>query len=416
MRKILFSLITILIILTFLIGGCVEQESVNLKRAPICNDGAKDSGEFCDADDLGGETCYSLVEGEGVLRCGSDCEFDASDCSCECQIWEDCTLEHKVYHGFDCPCANQEKPTSCGEKQKPQMEDITEKESCSQNTVLFTVCDDFDCAYKLTNEEYGYAVVCLSPCRLSEKLLKKRFNVIQTSYLKLENYLGVKVKEYADGVEVHIDEDNFCEQLEGDKCRAYAKTESYESGECGGVKSSLTSLCLFEKCYDYDVSSNVEESTIVHELAHAMWQHTKVPDYFSEGFSDVMMSLTSGSYLGYGDFINVVDGFCDEQFRHKTMNTKYGGYDASYNRGELLFYRLCKNTKFNVKHLPVFFKKLKQNSRFESYDITAKDVRIMIEETIAPYNEDAKGKVRESFKSSLSEAEFYEFYPEEASS
>ncbi len=44
-----------------------------------CGDGVADSGEACDGTDFGGETCESLVAGQGDLAC-SQCAIDASGC------------------------------------------------------------------------------------------------------------------------------------------------------------------------------------------------------------------------------------------------------------------------------------------------------------------------------------------------
>lgn len=46
-----------------------------------CGNGTKDSGEQCDGNDLGGESCVSLGYGGGALGCKSDCTFDTSACT-----------------------------------------------------------------------------------------------------------------------------------------------------------------------------------------------------------------------------------------------------------------------------------------------------------------------------------------------
>ena len=50
-------------------------------RNLVCNDGILDDDEFCEADNLNGETCRSQNYEEGQLACDSSCQaFDYSDC------------------------------------------------------------------------------------------------------------------------------------------------------------------------------------------------------------------------------------------------------------------------------------------------------------------------------------------------
>jgi hypothetical protein len=51
--------------------------------APFCTNHIVEpgNGEGCDLDDLGGETCVSLVCSGGTLACASDCTFDKSACT-----------------------------------------------------------------------------------------------------------------------------------------------------------------------------------------------------------------------------------------------------------------------------------------------------------------------------------------------
>jgi len=47
----------------------------------LCGNGLIDEGEQCDGQNLGGETCRSLGEGDGELKCGPACLFDVSMCA-----------------------------------------------------------------------------------------------------------------------------------------------------------------------------------------------------------------------------------------------------------------------------------------------------------------------------------------------
>ena len=47
----------------------------------LCGNAVIDEREQCDGDNLGGETCASLGEGGGALRCGPACLFDVSMCA-----------------------------------------------------------------------------------------------------------------------------------------------------------------------------------------------------------------------------------------------------------------------------------------------------------------------------------------------
>jgi len=48
---------------------------------PLCGNGTRESGEECDAFDLGGATCASLGHDAGTLGCNLDCSFDESGCT-----------------------------------------------------------------------------------------------------------------------------------------------------------------------------------------------------------------------------------------------------------------------------------------------------------------------------------------------
>jgi cysteine-rich repeat protein len=49
-------------------------------EVPVCGDGVLQTGEWCDASDLGGNDCESLGNAGGELTCLSDCTFDTSGC------------------------------------------------------------------------------------------------------------------------------------------------------------------------------------------------------------------------------------------------------------------------------------------------------------------------------------------------
>jgi hypothetical protein len=65
-----------------------SDASMNDSSRPeqLCGNGVIDVDESrgifeqCDGEELGGETCSSLGEGEGELRCGPACYFDVSMC------------------------------------------------------------------------------------------------------------------------------------------------------------------------------------------------------------------------------------------------------------------------------------------------------------------------------------------------
>ncbi len=49
---------------------------------PVCGDGIKDPGEYCDGDEVGGITCDDLGLGAGIVVCDAFCtEFDTSGCA-----------------------------------------------------------------------------------------------------------------------------------------------------------------------------------------------------------------------------------------------------------------------------------------------------------------------------------------------
>jgi|GEM_PF-6161590 len=52
----------------------------------LCGNGQIDAGEACDGSNLGGNTCLSLPGGfsGGTLTCGSDCQYDTSQCTLPC--------------------------------------------------------------------------------------------------------------------------------------------------------------------------------------------------------------------------------------------------------------------------------------------------------------------------------------------
>lgn len=54
-------------------GGGVTQP-------PVCGNNVKESGEACDGNDLGGQTCQSQGFGGGTLACNGDCSLNTSGC------------------------------------------------------------------------------------------------------------------------------------------------------------------------------------------------------------------------------------------------------------------------------------------------------------------------------------------------
>jgi hypothetical protein len=46
-----------------------------------CGNGMIDLGEQCDGANLGGESCSSLGEGTGEIRCTAECAFDVGMCT-----------------------------------------------------------------------------------------------------------------------------------------------------------------------------------------------------------------------------------------------------------------------------------------------------------------------------------------------
>lgn len=58
-------------------GGGVTQP-------PVCGNNVKESGEACDGNDLGGQTCQSQGFAGGILTCNGDCSLNTSACvSCQ---------------------------------------------------------------------------------------------------------------------------------------------------------------------------------------------------------------------------------------------------------------------------------------------------------------------------------------------
>jgi hypothetical protein len=61
-------------------AGSAGSES-STEPEVLCGNGIIDDKEQCDGDNLEGETCLSLGEGEGQLNCGPACLFDVSMCA-----------------------------------------------------------------------------------------------------------------------------------------------------------------------------------------------------------------------------------------------------------------------------------------------------------------------------------------------
>ncbi len=100
--------------------GCGRGSGLGT-QTPVCGNGELESGELCDASDLGGATCGGLNLGTGELGCATDCTFDVSGCSeqavCGNYEWEypedcdgadlhDMTCEALGYSGGTLSCAS----------------------------------------------------------------------------------------------------------------------------------------------------------------------------------------------------------------------------------------------------------------------------------------------------------------------
>jgi len=59
--------------------SCVGEPSV---CAYLCDNGQLDAGEECEGEDLGGQTCTTIVGGYtgGTLACGASCRYDTIGC------------------------------------------------------------------------------------------------------------------------------------------------------------------------------------------------------------------------------------------------------------------------------------------------------------------------------------------------
>lgn len=71
---ILLALLTLVVVPVF---ASVQEASTN---PPVCGNNIKETGEQCDGDDLGGESCTSLGYSGGILSCNSDCTSNVSQC------------------------------------------------------------------------------------------------------------------------------------------------------------------------------------------------------------------------------------------------------------------------------------------------------------------------------------------------
>lgn len=63
----------------------VANESPSLRPGTVstCGNNVIESGESCDGNDLGDNTCTSLNKGNGTLGCSETCTFDFSGCAGE---------------------------------------------------------------------------------------------------------------------------------------------------------------------------------------------------------------------------------------------------------------------------------------------------------------------------------------------
>ncbi len=63
--------------------GCNPDCSYDASACTICGDGFRDPDEGCDGSDLGGQTCQDLGYGGGTLTCTATCTLDDSGCTCD---------------------------------------------------------------------------------------------------------------------------------------------------------------------------------------------------------------------------------------------------------------------------------------------------------------------------------------------
>ncbi len=62
-------------------SGCQVIEDGGCAPLPSCGDGARNSGEQCDAGDLGGASCITQGFDMGPISCTASCTLDVSQCS-----------------------------------------------------------------------------------------------------------------------------------------------------------------------------------------------------------------------------------------------------------------------------------------------------------------------------------------------
>lgn len=86
-----------------------------------CGNSIINTGEQCDGTNLGGSTCQSLNYRQGTLRCGTNCRFDASQCSglgvTACSDGQDNDRDGRADYPADCGCSNAQdtsEDTACG--------------------------------------------------------------------------------------------------------------------------------------------------------------------------------------------------------------------------------------------------------------------------------------------------------------
>lgn len=61
-------------------GGTGGMTAPMMMTTPVCGNGKVEGSEQCEANDLHGATCTSLMMGVGVLSCSKTCTYDASMC------------------------------------------------------------------------------------------------------------------------------------------------------------------------------------------------------------------------------------------------------------------------------------------------------------------------------------------------
>jgi hypothetical protein len=71
--------IFLVIVVSMFFFGCTLALDIP-EDSSVCGDEIGQGAEQCDGDDLRGQTCGSMNQGEGYLDCNSNCTFDYDAC------------------------------------------------------------------------------------------------------------------------------------------------------------------------------------------------------------------------------------------------------------------------------------------------------------------------------------------------